>query len=85
VGSEGRVTGLDFSPGMLEMAERRRAGKAGDYPAPVEWICQGAETLPLPEQKFDWVVSGFALRGLYEHIDAILDGMGESLASPCWI
>jgi demethylmenaquinone methyltransferase/2-methoxy-6-polyprenyl-1,4-benzoquinol methylase len=79
-GDAGRVVGLDFSPAMLEVAERRRVRRPAECPARVEWVCQGAETLPLAGEPFDWVVSGFALRGLYEHIDAILTGIRTSLA-----
>jgi demethylmenaquinone methyltransferase/2-methoxy-6-polyprenyl-1,4-benzoquinol methylase len=79
-GPTGRVVGLDFSSSMLGVAERRRRLRPAEYPAPLEWICQGAETLPLPGEPFDWIVSGFALRGLYQHIDAILEGVRGSLA-----
>lgn len=79
-GVDGQVIGLDFSPAMLAVAERRRQLRSTDYPARLEWLCQGVETLPLPGQPFDWVVSGFALRNLYQHIDSILEGIRESLA-----
>ncbi len=78
-GGTGRVIGLDFSSGMLEVAERRRMRDAERIPARLNWVCRGAETLPIEGEKFDWVVSGFALRGLYEHIDRILDGIRASL------
>lgn len=89
-GAKGRVVGLDFSPGMIEVAKLRHArmAEAGKQPpagrsagplARLDWVCQGAETLPIAGEKFDWVVSGFALRGLYEHIDPILDGIRRSL------
>lgn len=81
VGSAGRVTGLDFSPGMIEFAEKRRAREPAKYPARIEWVCRGAETLPLPGDQFDWIVSGFALRGLYENIDRILEGFRASLST----
>lgn len=80
VGSAGRVVGLDFSQGMLEVAERRRQRDGGRIAARLDWVCRGAETLPIRGETFDWVVSGFALRGLYENIDRILDGMRASLA-----
>lgn len=99
VGASGHVTGLDFSSGMLQVAELRRTKLGGCCPAPITWVCRGAETLPIagpggdgptrgvssagmmtaPAEKFDWVVSGFALRGLYANIDRILDGVRESL------
>jgi len=78
-GPSGRVVGLDFSPAMLAVAEQRRQRQPAKYPARLEWVCRGAESLPLPGEPFDWIVSGFALRGLYQHIDAILEGMRESL------
>ncbi len=79
------MTGLDFSQGMLEVAELRRAKDPVRCPAPTAWVCRGAETLPITDEKtggiekFDWAVSGFALRGLYENIDRILDGIHASL------
>lgn len=79
-GPTGRVVGLDFSPAMLAVAERRRQRHLPQYPARLDWVCLGAETLPLPGESFDWVVSGFALRGLYQHIDPILEGIRHSLA-----
>jgi ubiquinone/menaquinone biosynthesis C-methylase UbiE len=47
VGATGRVTGLDFSSGMLEVAELRRKKLGARCPAPIVWVCRGAETLPL--------------------------------------
>ena len=80
VGASGRVTGLDFSSGMLEVAELRRTKLGARCAAPIEWACRGAETLPIERvEKFDRVVSGFALRGLYANIDRILDGIRASL------
>jgi demethylmenaquinone methyltransferase/2-methoxy-6-polyprenyl-1,4-benzoquinol methylase len=79
VGAKGRVVGLDFSPGMIEVAERRQAKDPKTAGTNLTWVCRGAETLPIDGPKFDWVVSGFALRGLYENIDRILDGIRESL------
>lgn len=79
VGPKGRVVGLDFSSGMIAVAERRRVKKPSLVQTDLSWVCRGAETLPIDGQKFDWVVSGFALRGLYENIDRILDGIRESL------
>ena len=78
-GVKGRVIGLDFSSGMIEVAKIRQARHAARYPAKLDWVCRGAETLPIEGESFDWVVSGFALRGLYEHIDPILDGVRRSL------
>lgn len=88
-GAEGRVVGLDFSSGMIEVAKLRQARITKTYGqdarrhagglARLDWVCRGAETLPIEGEKFDWVVSGFALRGLYEHIDPILDGILRSL------
>src|SRR5690606_17864340 len=65
VGVNGFVTGLDFAQGMLDVAEHRRTKELNASSASIDWVCQGAEALPLSGPKYDWVVSGFALRGLY--------------------
>ena len=51
VGPNGRVTGVDFSPAMLEVARTRVPGEA-----PVEWYEASAEALPLSDAAFDLVL-----------------------------
>ena len=79
--ANGRVTGLDFSPKMLSVAKARYDRLGGRYPAAFELIERRAEDLPLPGESFDFVVSGFVLRNLYENIRPILKGVLASLSS----
>lgn len=51
VGGAGSVTGLDVNPEMLAVARRK--------PLQVEWLEGSAESLPLPDNTFDAVVSQF--------------------------
>lgn len=52
------VTGLDFSPEMLHLAERKYAG------ANVRWVEGDAMALPFPDNSFDLVTSAFGFRNL---------------------
>lgn len=56
------VTGLDFSPAMLEIA-RRRAEKTAARPPP-RFIQGDAMNLPFDGSSFDVVTAGYALRNL---------------------
>ncbi|GAB6876106.1 class I SAM-dependent methyltransferase [Thermaerobacter litoralis] len=62
VGAAGRVTGLDFSAGMLGIARQRmeRLGVSGR----VELVQGDALNLPFGEGRFDLVTMGFALRNV---------------------
>ena len=52
------VTGLDFSPEMLRLAQRKYAG------ASVRWVEGDAMALPFPDNTFDLVTSAFGFRNL---------------------
>jgi demethylmenaquinone methyltransferase/2-methoxy-6-polyprenyl-1,4-benzoquinol methylase len=52
----GRVTGLDFSPAMLERA-RRKSGA-------IEWVHGDMTALPFPDASFDVVTVGFGIRNV---------------------
>jgi ubiquinone/menaquinone biosynthesis C-methylase UbiE len=56
-GPDAKVTGLDLSPAMLEVA-RAAAEKEG---ATIEWREGRAEELPFPDDSFDLVTCQFAL------------------------
>lgn len=75
-----RITGLDFSESMLGVARARcqklQAGSRQD----IKFILGKAESLPIERTPYDFVVSGFVLRSLYENIDSILNGVYRSLA-----
>jgi demethylmenaquinone methyltransferase/2-methoxy-6-polyprenyl-1,4-benzoquinol methylase len=52
----GRVTGLDFSPAMLERARRKDAA--------IEWVQGDALALPFADGSFDAATVGFGVRNL---------------------
>jgi len=53
------VIGLDFSEPMLAVARRRSGGRPG-----VRFVCEDAEQLPYPEERFDIVTVAYGLRNL---------------------
>ena len=57
-----QVTGIDISPGMLEIAERR-AAKAGLGPR-YERLIASVESLPFADGTFDVAVAGFVIRNV---------------------
>lgn len=63
VGSQGKVTGLDFSQKMLEVAEKSlslQSSNRGD----IRFIQGNAMELPFPNDSFDGVTVGWGLRNL---------------------
>lgn len=62
VGSEGNVTGLDFSQKMLEVAERSLQQTSNS--AHIRFIQGNAMELPFPDNSFDGVTVGWGLRNL---------------------
>ena len=70
----GEVVGLDFSAPMLEIA-RRRARIDGKISGRVRFLLRKAEDLPVENEPYDLVVSGFVLRNLSEQIEPILAGV----------
>jgi ubiquinone/menaquinone biosynthesis C-methylase UbiE len=65
IGVQGKVIGVDISPGMVEetAAEIVRRGLTN-----VEVHCMDAEALALPDAAFDCVLCGFALQ-FFPHLD----------------
>jgi demethylmenaquinone methyltransferase/2-methoxy-6-polyprenyl-1,4-benzoquinol methylase len=59
----GRVTGLDFSEGMLERA-RRKAPE-------LEWVEGDLLSLPFPDDSFDAATVGFGVRNVEDLAEAI--------------
>lgn len=68
VGPEGRVTGLDFSPGMLA-----RARALDPEPGRIDWIEGDMLALPFPDASFDAVTVGFGLRNVADLERAIAE------------
>ena len=60
---EARVTGLDFVPEMLHLAQHKARGAAPE-PAPLRLTAGDALRLPFPDGTFAAIVTGFALRNV---------------------
>lgn len=60
------VTGLDFSPQMLEIAETRRLKNPDSHVAPhnLKFVRGDAQQIPFAENSFDAVTVGYGLRNL---------------------
>jgi demethylmenaquinone methyltransferase/2-methoxy-6-polyprenyl-1,4-benzoquinol methylase len=58
------VTGLDFSPQMLEVAEMRRQKKSKLKTQKLKFLHSDAQQIPFPENSFDIVTVGYGLRNL---------------------
>jgi len=58
-----KVTGLDFSAAMLEVARKRNAPPGAGIPN-LEFIEGDAQNLPFPDASFDVVTVGYGLRNL---------------------
>lgn len=75
VGENGKVTGVDLAPGMVELA-RRRARERG-YPN-VTIREMNAENLPVPEGSFDAAICHLGLM-LFAHPDKALGAMKRAV------
>ena len=58
------VTGLDFSPQMLEVAEMRRQKNSKLKTQNLKFLLGDAQQIPFPENSFDIVTVGYGLRNL---------------------
>jgi demethylmenaquinone methyltransferase/2-methoxy-6-polyprenyl-1,4-benzoquinol methylase len=64
---------------MLAIAQRKYARARRGTTGRFRPCLAGAEDLPLADERFDVVLSGFVLRNLYARIDRILAGVFASL------
>src|SRR3954451_3633614 len=82
----GRVTGLDFAPGLLEIARER----AADAMLEIDFIEGDAQALPFEDASFDRVVSTFGHMFAPDH-RRTADEMkrvrrpGGAIAVACWM
>jgi demethylmenaquinone methyltransferase/2-methoxy-6-polyprenyl-1,4-benzoquinol methylase len=59
----GKVTGIDFSQNMLDLA-KRRAARQKNGSAVIEWLQADAQRLPFDNNSFDGAIISFGLRNL---------------------
>jgi demethylmenaquinone methyltransferase/2-methoxy-6-polyprenyl-1,4-benzoquinol methylase len=65
------VTAVDFSPRMLEEAQRKALASARG--ATIEWVGADAMALPFPDGTFDVVTVGFGLRNMPSYEGALAE------------
>ena len=80
-----RVTGLDFSPELLEIARER----GSDAMVEVEWVEGDAQELPFADASFDRVISTFGHMFAPDHSRAADEMLrvcrpGGAIATACW-
>ena len=81
-----RVTGLDFSPELLEIARER----GSDAMVEVEWVEGDAQELPFDDASFDRVISTFGHMFAPDHRRTASEMLrvcrpGATIATACWI
>jgi ubiquinone/menaquinone biosynthesis C-methylase UbiE len=81
LGPQGSVTGVDLSPGMLEVARSR---DLPDGCAPIEYLVASAEDLPVEDGSFDVVTCQQGLQFFPDRL-AALRAMRAALAPGGWI
>ncbi|XP_050205694.1 2-phytyl-1,4-beta-naphthoquinone methyltransferase, chloroplastic isoform X1 [Mercurialis annua] len=73
VGSNGKVTGLDFSKEQLLIASSRQKLRARDCYKNIDWVEGDATNLPFSEYQFDAVTMGYGLRNVIDKYRAMLE------------
>lgn len=70
-GEGSTVIGVDLTPAMLVLAERKEADL--DLPVKIEWKQGDALALEFPDDSFDLVTSGYMLRNVTDILGAITE------------
>ncbi|MDI6895010.1 MAG: ubiquinone/menaquinone biosynthesis methyltransferase [Bacillota bacterium] len=60
----GEVTGLDFSPRMLDIARRKASRWQAAWETRIDFVTGDALQIPFPDRSFDCAAIGFALRNV---------------------
>ncbi|MDO5852636.1 MAG: ubiquinone/menaquinone biosynthesis methyltransferase [Thermoplasmata archaeon] len=68
-GPDGRVIGVDITPRMLQLAEKKEAER--DLPSKIEWRVGDALDLEFPDDSFSLVTSGYMLRNVTDIQQAV--------------
>jgi demethylmenaquinone methyltransferase / 2-methoxy-6-polyprenyl-1,4-benzoquinol methylase len=73
LGDRGKVTGVDFSQNMLDVAAQRalKAQRQGKTNCEVQWRQGDAQDLPFAENSFDGAIISFGLRNLTDYKQGI--------------
>lgn len=68
-GPEGKVTGVDITPRMLELAAKKEAEI--ELPVKIDWVVGNALDLQYEDDTFDLVTSGYMLRNVCDILKAV--------------
>ncbi|WCJ38485.1 Ubiquinone/menaquinone biosynthesis C-methyltransferase UbiE [Euphorbia peplus] len=66
VGSNGKVTGLDFAKEQLVVASSRQQMLSRDFYKNIEWVEGDATNLPFSDSYFDAITMGYGLRNVVD-------------------
>ncbi|HXH09997.1 MAG TPA: ubiquinone/menaquinone biosynthesis methyltransferase [Alphaproteobacteria bacterium] len=79
LGPKGQVVGVDFASNMLAVAARKTQPLSQDVQASAAYVLGDAVALPFPENTFDCLINGFAMRNMLPTADRVLDEMWRVL------
>ncbi len=79
LGPKGQVVGLDFASNMLAVASRKTRPLSRATQASAAYVLGDAVALPFPENTFDCLINGFAMRNMLPAADRVLDEMWRVL------
>lgn len=73
IGPQGRLAGIDFTEGMLRLAEKKKRKLSLD--SKIDFRLSRAEDLPFEPGSFDLIVSAFAMRNVRANLEKVLKEM----------
>jgi demethylmenaquinone methyltransferase/2-methoxy-6-polyprenyl-1,4-benzoquinol methylase len=79
LGPNGQVVGLDFASKMLEVAVRKTQALTRASHTAATYVLGDALALPFPDNTFDCLINGFAMRNMLPAVDGVLDEMQRVL------
>ena len=79
LGAKGQAIGLDFASNMLAIATHKTPPRAPASQGVVAYLLGDATTLPFPDETFDCVTNGFAMRNMLPFADRVLSEMRRVL------
>jgi demethylmenaquinone methyltransferase / 2-methoxy-6-polyprenyl-1,4-benzoquinol methylase len=79
LGAKGQAVGLDFASNMLSVAAQKTEPVLQATPASAAYLLGDAAALPFPNDTFDCLTNGFAMRNMLPSADLVLSEMWRIL------
>jgi demethylmenaquinone methyltransferase / 2-methoxy-6-polyprenyl-1,4-benzoquinol methylase len=79
LGAKGQAVGLDFASNMLTVAAQKTQPLLQSAPASAAYLLGDAAALPFPNDTFDCLTNGFAMRNMLPSADLVLREMWRVL------